>query len=842
MGAAQSARARSGKDAGAGSSEEPEHVDYYELLQVEPTATQDEIKKRYRLLALKHHPDKNPDRVEEATKYFHKLQEAFEILSDEQERAWYDSNRERYLNGDFDDAGLDEEVFESFREGNQPAKPAGSSSAGLTPRHLMRFFDPSIAADLSDSDSSFFGTYRRLFERIAEEEIAAASYPGEDDGGPPPRSAFPSFGYSHTPFVADKTDSTVHQTPARDFYTVFLNFQSRKSMGWLDQYRVSDAPDRRVKRLMEKENKRARESGRREYNDTIRALAGFVRKRDPRYKSYQASQEKAKTGPEAEASRRAFVTRMEQERQARANAFQAQSWQVAEEVEDIWSEGDDYEGGTDASDSDADTDIDSPDAAKREANDAEASGDDDAWDCVVCDKVFRSEAALNNHEQSSKHQKAVKALQRKMRKEDKELGLKSQPSSNGAHDAQLAHDMQAVDLDEDLAEDEEIAASGLSTPIGKSKKAKKMAKKRMKAANLAAEEAAVPTSRNSKTSSRSLDTPTPDSLPAFSAKDWEPTYRPLEGPLPAGSFTCFGFGSLIWKPPPHVIASQPGFIKGYTRRFAQHSVDHRGTPDRPGRVVTLVSSEDWHQFKDADESPEGDIVWGVMYSIDPRHATEVREYLDHREKNGYSPQSVDVYGFEKDADGKEKETLVQKETLVYVGLPDNEAFVGPSPLPTLAERIFTCQGPSGRNDEYLLNLAIVTRKLSPQSVDSHLFELERRVLQLQDEAQKGEGRGAELAGLLGKPDNAQGDAEQNDEGEDAMGSGKKARRSKKKDKKAAAAVEKCNVCGEGFDSRSKLFNHVREEGHALADSSLKDQVWEAQEQNVKGKKGKRGKK
>lgn len=45
------------------------------------------------------------------------------------------------------------------------------------------------------------------------------------------------------------------------------------------------------------------------------------------------------------------------------------------------------------------------------------------------------------------------------------------------------------------------------------------------------------------------------------------------------------------------------------------------------------------------------------------------------------------------------------------------------------------------------------------------------------------------------------------------GSGRRARRGKKND---VAAAERCNVCREGFDSRSKLFTHIRETGHALA--------------------------
>ena len=100
MGAQQSSEQRA--DGGA----DDAFVDYYTLLEVEQTATSDEIRRSYRKLALRLHPDKNPDNVEEANRRFTKLQEAYEVLSDDTERAWYDQNRERLM------AGGDEEEDE----------------------------------------------------------------------------------------------------------------------------------------------------------------------------------------------------------------------------------------------------------------------------------------------------------------------------------------------------------------------------------------------------------------------------------------------------------------------------------------------------------------------------------------------------------------------------------------------------------------------------------------------------------------------------------------------------------------------------------------------------------
>jgi len=75
-----------------------EEVDYYEIMGLEDlrwTATQDQIKKAYRKLALQYHPDRNPDISEEV---FKKFQQAYEVLSDPVKRKSYDSQE------DFDDS------------------------------------------------------------------------------------------------------------------------------------------------------------------------------------------------------------------------------------------------------------------------------------------------------------------------------------------------------------------------------------------------------------------------------------------------------------------------------------------------------------------------------------------------------------------------------------------------------------------------------------------------------------------------------------------------------------------------------------------------------------------
>ncbi len=83
--------------------------DFYELLGVSTDASDSEIKKAYRKLAMKYHPDKNPDN-EEAEKKFKEVSQAYAVLSDAEKRANYD----RYGTADF--SGIPDDIFSSFSD------------------------------------------------------------------------------------------------------------------------------------------------------------------------------------------------------------------------------------------------------------------------------------------------------------------------------------------------------------------------------------------------------------------------------------------------------------------------------------------------------------------------------------------------------------------------------------------------------------------------------------------------------------------------------------------------------------------------------------------------------
>ncbi|KAG6464564.1 putative glutathione-specific gamma-glutamylcyclotransferase 2 [Manduca sexta] len=178
----------------------------------------------------------------------------------------------------------------------------------------------------------------------------------------------------------------------------------------------------------------------------------------------------------------------------------------------------------------------------------------------------------------------------------------------------------------------------------------------------------------------------------------------------------FGYGSLVWKADFKYELKLVGYIKGYLRRFYQHSIDHRGLPHKPGRVVTLIPSED------------SSTVWGVAYKIRTEDIEQVTKHLDFREKNGYSKQTVTFYP---------KDTKHEPFDLtLYVATEENDSYAGPATIEDIAMQVISCTGPSGSNKEYVYKLAEAMRQLVPNIQDEHLFALESAVKVLDPDLKK----------------------------------------------------------------------------------------------------------
>lgn len=357
------------------------------------------IKKAYRKKALELHPDRNYGDVENATIKFAEVQSAYEVLSDPQERAWYDSHRESILRGG---SAAEEQEFE-----RNVRLTSARDIMGLMGRFTTRI-------PFTDAPNGFYGILQTTFENLAAEEDSACEWQGAES------VQYPEFGGADDDY----------EDIVKPFYRVWINFSTKKTFSWRDAYKSSDVPDRATRRVIDKENKRLRDEGIREFNDAVRALVAFVRKRDPRFISNSQSEaDRQKILRDAAAAQAA---RSRAANQARLNDHVVPDWAKTDgqEEEDVFS--------------------------------GSSESEVEHIECVVCNKTFKSEKQYETHEKSKKHVKAVQALQREMRKENKRLNLDDPPSSMPTAPTEVLDELEELELE---SQEPELSDEPLNSPV-----------------------------------------------------------------------------------------------------------------------------------------------------------------------------------------------------------------------------------------------------------------------------------------------------------------------------------------------------------------------------------------
>ncbi|PWW78840.1 ChaC-like protein, partial [Tuber magnatum] len=166
---------------------------------------------------------------------------------------------------------------------------------------------------------------------------------------------------------------------------------------------------------------------------------------------------------------------------------------------------------------------------------------------------------------------------------------------------------------------------------------------------------------------------------------------------------------------------------GFVRRFWQSSEDHRGTPEAPGRVVTLIERSYWKTLNDHVNAMDPSYVWGMAFRIKANRVEDVMRELNVREINGYSIRNdIEVTPSEPD--------VLPIKALVYIGTPGNPQFIAREGIPgldELARHIFNSRGPSGENRDYLYNLHKSLIGLCPAAHDRHVSRLFHRVVAIE---------------------------------------------------------------------------------------------------------------
>lgn len=99
--------------------------DFYKVLDLQKSCSQDEIKKAYRKLAMKWHPDKNPNNKKEAEEKFKQIAEAYETLSKPDKRKTYDEIRESGMNQNYNNYSNFNPQYQNYQNNQQEFGPFG---------------------------------------------------------------------------------------------------------------------------------------------------------------------------------------------------------------------------------------------------------------------------------------------------------------------------------------------------------------------------------------------------------------------------------------------------------------------------------------------------------------------------------------------------------------------------------------------------------------------------------------------------------------------------------------------------------------------------------------------
>lgn len=293
----------------------------YDLFNVDIDCTADELKRAYRAKALELHPDRNAHRVDEATALFAKVQAAYDILQTQSERDFYNSQ-------------LKNPKSSSYNGKVTSAGEVQKTAAQVLKSQKLNFLQ--IA--------NYFETLLREEQEAAFSQHAAMPYYLLDA---------PKFGLPSDPW-----------TQAAKFYAAWTSFSTVKDFSWEDAVNTAGIADRKTRRKFELQNKKLRESAKKEFNCSVKQAVNQLRQLDPRKPAAKPEKPKPASNPSLNSQMHALSLH---------NTFQ-------------------------------EFDIDEPVEEKVE--------------CIVCDILFETDFDLQDHTRTSAHKRALAAMKTAMLNED----------------------------------------------------------------------------------------------------------------------------------------------------------------------------------------------------------------------------------------------------------------------------------------------------------------------------------------------------------------------------------------------------------------------------------------
>ena len=245
---------------------------HYVVLGVARDVSDIDLRAAYRSMALKHHPDKNPNQSADATGTFQRIRAAYSLLSDPHERRWYDLHRDEILSGCAPLSG-----GAAAATGAQPVE-AEEPAMDLWPYFSSSFLSVHIGEEGSECEEGsggeegrFFSIYRAVFDELAAEELLLQQRRGGEV------LHFPRLG-----------GASSNWEEVESFYAAWSAFSTARSGASAEKHDIARAVNKQRRKVQERENLTSRAEARQTRTELVRHLVAFVMKRDPRVMKHEA--------------------------------------------------------------------------------------------------------------------------------------------------------------------------------------------------------------------------------------------------------------------------------------------------------------------------------------------------------------------------------------------------------------------------------------------------------------------------------------------------------------------------------------------------------------------------